>query len=265
MPLSFWKIPVVVTILNLIKVYILYIIARALIFKVLERVVAPMIGKQGFLSDAQRAARIETLQGMLKSVVGYLLFFIAIVMALEAIGVDTRSVLTTAGVLGLAVGFGAQRLVRDVISGFFILLENQFAVGEYVTMAGVTGVVEQMEMRVTHVRDTTGKLNIIANGDITTVCNHSRGAVAVTLEVSVSPDSDPKEVARLVEEATSGMAGAEKAMDSPFTYQGIVAMDGARVSLRFSSSCDAMRSEDVQMAARDLIRKALRDAGVSQV
>jgi small-conductance mechanosensitive channel len=87
-------------------------------------------------------------------------------MILSELNVDTRSILAGVGIIGLAAGIGAQNLVRDVVTGFFILFEDQFAVGDYVNIAGVTGTVEDMGLRVTKVREATGDLHIISNGEI---------------------------------------------------------------------------------------------------
>jgi small conductance mechanosensitive channel len=93
-------------------------------------------------------------------------------------------------VAGLAVGFGAQKLVKDVITGFFLLLEDQYAVGDYVTIGTVTGTVEELGMRITRLRDDDGRLYILSNGDIGQVCNMSRGPLAGVLEVAIAASAD---------------------------------------------------------------------------
>jgi len=94
-------------------------------------------------------------------------------MILQAAGVNIVPLITTASVAGLAVGIGAQKLVRDWISGIFILIEDQYGVGDKVTVNAVTGLVEELGMRTTRIRDENGNLYIISNGDISQVCNHS--------------------------------------------------------------------------------------------
>ncbi|MDO8684080.1 MAG: mechanosensitive ion channel family protein [Armatimonadota bacterium] len=259
----FWKNlfeSVLVSAVGLVKIVLLYLIARAVIFSLIDKSIAPVIARQVAGGDEHRAARARTLQGLLKSVIGYVLFFIAVVMTLNAFKIETASVLTAAGVVGLAVGFGAQRLVRDVIAGFFILLENQFAVGEYITAAGVTGTVEEVGMRITRIIDDAGKLNIIANGDITNICNHSRGAVAVFMDISVPADTDIDKVTSVLDNA--GLSESE-GLVSPLKYTGIIAADAGKVTLRFSGKCDAKSVETVQMAARERFRDALREAGIN--
>jgi len=160
--------------LQIVLIIVLFVIARAVVFKLVERAMKAIIAKEENGGKPEAVLRARTLAGLLRSVCVYILFFIIGVMILRALGVDPVPLLTTAGVLGLAVGFGAQKLVKDVISGFFILLENQYAVGEKVTICSITGVVEEIGMRTTRIRDEEDNLAIIANGDVTRVINHSR-------------------------------------------------------------------------------------------
>jgi moderate conductance mechanosensitive channel len=258
---------VVLAIVRLIGIVIVYVLARFLLFRLIDGVSEQMITRgRGAESDAAaRVARTKTLQGLLKSIVTYVLFFIAAVMTLSAFNINVAPVLTAAGVVGLAVGFGAQRLVRDVIAGFFILLENQFSVGEYVTMAGVSGSVEEIGMRITRLRDDSGKLNIIPNGDIASVCNHSRGSVAVVVEISVTPDTDPAKVADLLNRAGESLAKQQPSIITWLKYSGMSAMDGTKLTLKFAGTCQAPTQDSVQMAARELYRETLRQAGIALV
>lgn len=164
------------SILQIALIIILLLVARAIAFRVINRTMTAIAAREEAEGRSGAAGRARTLGGLLRSVLSYVLVFIAAIMILRALGTDPVPLLTTAGVLGLAVGFGAQKLVRDVISGFFILLESQYSVGEYVTIGTSTGTVEEIGMRTTRLRDDIGRLTIIANGDITQVTNHSRGA-----------------------------------------------------------------------------------------
>jgi small conductance mechanosensitive channel len=110
---------------------------------------------------------------------------------------DIGPLLAGAGILGLAVSFGAQSLVKDVISGFFVLLENQFAVGDVIEAAGKTGTVEQMSLRVVKLRDVRGVLHIIPNGQIAVVSNATRGWGREVIDVGVSYDVDVDDALRV--------------------------------------------------------------------
>lgn len=118
--------------------------------------------------------RAKTLTSISRSIVKYVVYFIALIMVLKEAGFDPMPILAGAGVIGLAVGFGAQTLIRDIISGFFILVEDQFSVDDKITVGNITGVVEEMTLRCTKVRETSGGLLIIPNGSITQLINHSR-------------------------------------------------------------------------------------------
>lgn len=165
-------------VVEIVFILALFFIGRLILFRLINRTIALVIMREKAAGNGDSVARARTLGGLLRSVTGYVLIFIAGIMILRVMGADPLPLITTAGVLGLGIGFGAQKLVRDVITGFFILLENQYVVGECVTIGAVTGVIEEIGMRTTKVRDEEGRLTIISNGDITQVTNHSRGPQA---------------------------------------------------------------------------------------
>ncbi len=113
-----------------------------------------------------------------------------LISVLNVLNIPTQSILAAAGLGGLAIGFGAQNLVKDVISGFFVLLEDQFAVGDYITIDDATGTVEGMELRTTKIRSFNGDLHIIPNGDIKKVINHSRGNSLAVIDVAIAYETD---------------------------------------------------------------------------
>ena len=135
--------------------------------------------------------RGDTLGTLLKSIVSYVVGFVALLMAVQTgFNIDLTAVIAAAGVLGIAVGFGAQTLVKDVISGFFLLFEDQFSVGDSVTIGSFTGVAEELGMRATRLRSGAGDLFIIPNGSISEVINHSRGPRGVVVQCVISYESD---------------------------------------------------------------------------
>ncbi|MGE5572547.1 MAG: mechanosensitive ion channel family protein [Bacillota bacterium] len=139
-----------------------------------------------FMDD--RKAR--TLRSLLKSLMRYAIYVFAGISILGELGVDTTSLLAGAGLAGIAIGFGAQNLVRDVINGFFILFEDQFAVGDYVTVGDAEGIVEAIGLRTTSVRAFSGELHIVPNGQISKVTNHMGSAMRVMFSVTVDYSTD---------------------------------------------------------------------------
>jgi len=134
--------------------------------------------------------RARTLAALLQSILRYTVDFLAVLAVFQVFDIPTASFLAGAGIVGLALGFGAQNLVRDMITGFFIIYEDQYAVGDYVTIGGLSGVVEEMGLRVTKLRDFSGDLHIIPNGAIDKTTNHSRGAVRALVDVGVAYEED---------------------------------------------------------------------------
>src|SRR5690625_4790517 len=120
-------------------------------------------------------SRRKTLQSIANNIFSYLLLFVLIGVIFELFGLDIKALLAGAGIAGLAIGFGAQGLVSDVVTGFFILLEKQIDVDDYITVAGTDGIVEEVGLRTTKIRGFDGSLHFIPNRMIDSVSNHSRG------------------------------------------------------------------------------------------
>lgn len=135
--------------------------------------------------------KANTMFSLLRSMLFYLITFTAILHALKyLLNFDTGTLLASASVLGVALGFGAQSLVKDIIGGFFILFEDQFSVGEYVQAGQFSGVVVETGIRATHLRDWGGELHIIPNGSITAVTNFSRGKMRALVDILIPYDED---------------------------------------------------------------------------
>ena len=254
------------TLWDITKIVLLFLILRVFLNRLVNRALVPILLRGSELMDNGQAGRIKTLAGLINSIIGYTLAFIFSVMLLRAFGMDPLPLLTTASVAGIAIGFGAQKLFKDVISGFFILLENQYAVGEYITIGAVTGTVEMVGMRTTRVRDDAGRLYMISNGDISQVCNQSRGAVAAFVEIGIAPSSDLPKATEIINQA-----GADLIKDQPSlglenapSVQGLGAMDAAKLTLRVGCPVTApAHLEKAQIALRGLAHQRLVEAGIA--
>ena len=150
------------------------------------------VEKDGMITLQEQ--RTKTMVSLMRSVGTVLIAILLLFGILGAVGYDLRPLLAGAGVIGLAVSFGAQSLVKDVISGLFILLENQFGVGDVVRIEGVSGAVERMTLRVVVLRDVQGVVHIVPNGEIKKVSNLTRGWARVVLDVTVAYKEDPDRV-----------------------------------------------------------------------
>jgi len=145
--------------------------------------------------------RTRTLIALLKSILRYVVYFIAGIMILKEFNIDTTSILAGAGIVGLAVGVGAQSMVRDLITGFFIVFEDQFSVGDYITTAELSGIVEEIGLRVIKLRDLNGVLHIVPNGSINRITNFTRGTMQAVINIPVAYGADKEKAWQAVEGA----------------------------------------------------------------
>ena len=159
-------------------------------------------------SDRQR--RLQTVSKTSTAAIAVLVWTIAIVYVFARLGLDITPIVASASVVGLAVAFGAQTLIKDFFTGFFILLENQFTIGDVVTLNTITGTVENISLRITVLRDLKGVVHYIPNGSIGQVSNKTQGWSRVVTEISVSYKEDPDHVTRVLEEVLQEMARDER-------------------------------------------------------
>jgi small conductance mechanosensitive channel len=144
--------------------------------------------------DGEMIKRTHTLKSVILNALNVLFFCIAGLMILDTLEIDIKPILATAGVLGVAVGFGSQQLIRDIINGFFILLDDQIRVGDVVEIAGKAGLVENVNLRITTLRDLAGNVHYVRNGDITVVTNMTKEWSRYVFEIGVAYRENVDEV-----------------------------------------------------------------------
>lgn len=142
----------------------------------------------------ERSPKAKTLMSVLNNIIRVVVFFIGLTLVLDTFGVNTNSLIATAGIGGIALGFGAQSIVKDVISGAFLLVEDQFSIGDYIIVDSLEGYVVQTGLRLTKLRAFNGEIHYIPNGNITAVTNISRGPMRALVKIKI-PDQLPIETA----------------------------------------------------------------------
>jgi small-conductance mechanosensitive channel len=157
------------------------------------------------LEALERAKRARTLGGVVRNVTTALVIGIAVLMILTQFKVDITPVLAGAGIVGLAVGFGAQTLVRDIISGFFLIMEDQVRVGDIAAVNGTGGMVEALTLRTIVLRDEEGTVHVFPNGAITTLANRSKDFAYYVIAVGIAYDEDPARVDVVLREVGAGL------------------------------------------------------------
>jgi len=150
--------------------------------------------------DKEFGKRSDTLNSIFRNLWTIIICSIAVIIILSEIGIDIGPILATAGVLGLAIGFGAQSLVKDLISGFFILMEDQYRVGDVIQIGDKAGVVEKMTLKLTILRDLAGNVHFISNGDIDVVTNMTKGYSRYVFEIGVAYRENVDEVMKIMKQ-----------------------------------------------------------------
>lgn len=205
--------------------------------------------------------RATTIVSTLKKVIKYTFMFIGIIMSLELFNINTSSILATAGIGGLAIGFGAQSLVKDIITGFFILLEDQYSVGDYVQISEMYGIVEELGVRVTKLRSFSGDLHIIPNGSIDIVTNSSRGDMRALVVVSISNEEDAERAISVLTEALDVFKDNESIVDGP-TVLGISNIGEYNIDINIWAKTKSMEQWNIERQIRKTAIEALQKANI---
>jgi small-conductance mechanosensitive channel len=211
--------------------------------------------------SARRAQRARTVGSVIRNAATIVIFGTAFTMVLGQFGVNLAPVLASAGVLGLAVGFGAQNLVKDFLSGIFMLLEDQYGVGDHVDLGDAVGTIERVGLRTTTVRDVTGMVWYVRNGTIERVGNGSQDHAVAVVDVPLALDTDVTRAASIAEEAAvaavdqRGHAG--DVLEKPQVL-GVEELSSSGMTLRLSARTKPGRQWAVQRAMTERVVAALR-------
>jgi small conductance mechanosensitive channel len=193
---------------------ILVTVVSCLLIWTLRSLAAKVAAQTRRLPSGFRAEQVRTLASVITSVGVFIILFVAALELLPLFGFDLGPLLASAGVAGIAIGFGAQTLVKDFINGFYILLDNQYDIGDKISIAGVKGVVEDMSLRRTTLRDDDGTIHVVPNSQITIVSNLTRDWSQVAMRVVVAYSEPSDRIINLLQEI-----GEELRHDPAFVNQ----------------------------------------------
>ena len=233
---------------------IIIIILSSIIIRVGKAAIGRIFKRRSNVPLQFSERREATLIKLLQNILTYTVYFIAIVMILSSLNIDVTGILAGAGILGLAVGFGAQNLVKDVIGGFFIIFEDQFSVGDYVRIGEFEGTVNEIGLRTTKILNWTGELYILQNGNITEVTNFSLHNSVAVVDIYLGYQADLKKVESLIENLLETMPEKyEQIVETP-TVLGIQQMGASEIVLRVTAETLPLQNWFI---AREL-RKAIK-------
>lgn len=246
----------------IIKV-IFILIVMYLIVKLGNKIINRYVSKQKNFKISLNDKRAKTIGAILKSVLRYSVYFFGIFTIITVISPKVGVTgLTFAGIGGVAVGLGAQSIIKDIINGFFILFEDQFSVGDYISIDDKSGIVESMELRVTKIRDFNGDLHIIPNGLISKVTNHSKGSIRITVDVEISYDENIQNVIEIMTQLCENFAKENSSVTQGPTVQGITNIKDNRVTIRVAGKAKAMTQWDMEMKLRREIGETLKKENI---
>lgn len=193
-----WLITVLPRLLLILIIAAVVVRLVNVLLKRLRPVVVGRLQKGGMEDDGELDKRLDTLFGILRSVIKVIIWLILAMLILKQLGIDVAPLIAGAGIIGLAVGFGAQELVRDFISGFFMLLENQVRAGDVAIVNGTGGLVESVGLRTIVLRDLSGTVHIFQNGKINTMSNMTKEWSAIVFDIGVAYKEDVDRVMKVM-------------------------------------------------------------------
>jgi len=210
----------------------------------------------------QRAAAIGTL---LRSAVAITIWTIAVLMILPLLGINVAPLIASAGVIGIALGFGAQTLVKDYLSGIFIIIEDQYGVGDMVDVGSAIGTVEEVTLRVTRLRDPSGVVWYVRNGEILRVANRSQGWTLATVDIPIAYNEDIEKVRQIVDKVATDMdedPDYDDLLLGKPTFAGVESVSGEAVVIRIIAKAAPEKQVNVARTIRERMKLAFDRAGI---
>lgn len=232
-----------------------------LIIKMGSFIIKKLFEKRKTFKYGLNSKKIDTMASLLTSVLKYSVYIISIVVILTDVFKMT-SVLAAAGIGGVAVGFGAQSLIKDIISGFFIVIEDQYAVGDLITIDTMNGTVEDLELRVTKLRSFNGDLYIVPNGEIKRVTNHTRGNKAVIVDIPLAYSVDINKAFEIAGKICLQVSESYSTLVEPPKVLGITDLGKDAMNLRIVAKTLPNEQWDVERSVRKLIAEEFCREGV---
>ncbi|KAA0566093.1 mechanosensitive ion channel family protein [Bacillus sp. CH30_1T] len=206
--------------------------------------------------------REATLLKLLENVLTYVIYFISLMTILSTLEIDVKGLIAGAGIVGLAVGFGAQNLVRDIITGFFIIFEDQFSVGDYVRIGSAEGTVEEIGLRTTKIKSWTGELHIFPNGNITEVTNFSIHNSIAVVDVSIAYEENIEEAEKVMQELLLALPQKYEDLVNPPELLGVQTLGASDVVIRIVAETVPMRHWYMARMIRKEVKLCLDEHGI---
>jgi small-conductance mechanosensitive channel len=212
----------------------------------------------------RRRQRAQTIGSVMKSVATFMVYGLAFILVLGELGIDLGPIIASAGIIGVAIGFGAQNLVKDFLSGIFMMIEDQYGVGDVVDIGEATGTVEAVGLRITTLRDLKGTVWYVRNGEVLRVGNSSQGFAVAVVDVPLGYSADVERASTLLAEAASAVTESDLLKDNvlePPEMLGVESVTPEGIQLRLTVKVRPGKQWAVQRALRAQLLATLEEAG----
>ena len=226
---------------------------------------ARILGDATGLTSARADQRTRTMGSLLRSVSGVVLTLVVVLTVLSILGIPLAPLLASAGVGGIALAFGAQSLVKDYLTGIFLIVEDQYGVGDFITVGEISGTVEEVTLRVTRIQDGTGTIWYIRNGEIVKVGNVSQGHSTGTVDIPVAPKSDPAAVLAVLRDVAANVGEDPELADAlvePPSVLGISSLSAGAMTFQITVKAHPNQQYGALRALRERAQVALAAAGI---
>ncbi|WP_256759628.1 mechanosensitive ion channel family protein [Cohnella sp. WQ 127256] len=237
----------------LIRIILIIVVTR-LVLIVINRFIDHVMNDKRSRQLKLRTKRVKTMGRLLKNTASYILNFIAILLILGEFNIELAPLLAGAGVIGLAIGFGAQSLVKDIITGFFIVLEDQFSVGDVIQTRDFKGTVELIGLRATRIRNWTGEVHIIPNGSINEVTNFSVNPLLAVIDITAAYDNTIEEMMALIRSVLNQISDPN--VTATPEVLGIQTLAVNQMTIRITARCKPNTTGEVTRLINTEVKKA---------
>lgn len=248
-----------------VLVAVLVLVMAKGLLTLISRLTSALMHAEKYHRSEMQGKRMDTMLTLLRSVARYGIYFVALMMILRQFGIASgiATLLGAAGIGSLAIGFGAKNLVQDVVTGIFMMFENQFTVGDYIKIDDVEGFVTATAMRVTYLRAFSGDQIIVPNGTITRVVNFARGSSVANVTVSTAYEADTRNVIGIIQEAMAEFAQSHaELIDEPPVVLGVTNLGESSVDIGITCKALPLKHWEVGRAIRLAVKEKFDAMGV---
>lgn len=252
----------------ILLILVIALVASRVIRRLLNRtskLIAVNLKRSGRIDPGELDKRVQTLTGILSAAVRVVLWLVITMMILRRLGIDVAPIIAGAGIVGLAIGFGAQELVRDFISGFFILLENQIRAGDVAIINGTGGLVEHVGLRTVVLRDLSGTVHVVQNGKISSLANMTKDWSAMVFDVGVAYKEDTDHVVAVMQRVAAELQTDEVLgpdILEPLEMMGVDSFGDSAVIIKARLKTKPIRQWAVGREYRRRLKHAFDEAGI---